>query len=247
MLKTKDSPSPSKMLTRKGARNNTGLSINYLPSKIDKRIIINVSGIKYETYYNTLKLLKHGRLADLNETNSDYDPIKNEYFFDRHPSAFLSILTFYRTGKLHLPADLCANAFRDELDFWGIDVKYFTPCCWARYSTQNDADSTLYKILKKDNLEKGLNLIIFILIIFYEKFYLIYTEKNETEEKSDFEDSSSIEASPYKLRKKSSLLRRPNASRYTVCSLFLRKLKNRIWRFLNDRKSSLAAQVINLI
>ena len=153
MLTFKDSP--SKTLGKKGARHDTGLTINYLPSKVDKRVIINVSGIRYETYFNTLKLLPNSRLANLNESNADYDPIKKEYFFDRHPGAFLSILTFFRTGKLHVPADLCANAFSDELSFWEIDERFFAPCCWSKYSTNKDVDSILKKILEKDQLEKG--------------------------------------------------------------------------------------------
>jgi len=32
------------------------------------------------------------------------------------------ILNYYRTGKLHYPADVCGPLFEEELDFWGLDA-----------------------------------------------------------------------------------------------------------------------------
>ena len=116
----------------------------------NKRITINVGGIRYETYTKTLKLIPESRLANLSETNSSYDPIRKEYFFDRHPGAFVAILNLFRTGKLHVPTDMCANLFSEELNFWGISDLCFEPCCWSLYSTQRDVDSTLRNILLKD-------------------------------------------------------------------------------------------------
>ena len=68
-------------------------------SNPNKIIQINVGGTIFQTYRHTLSLINDSRLALLSESNSYYDSIRNEYFFDRDPVSFLAILNYYRTGK----------------------------------------------------------------------------------------------------------------------------------------------------
>jgi len=91
-------------------------------SDAENRVILNVGGIRHEAYKATLKKIPATRLSRLTEALANYDPILNEYFFDRHPGVFAQILNYYRTGKLHYPTDVCGPLFEEELEFWGLDA-----------------------------------------------------------------------------------------------------------------------------
>ena len=62
----------------------------------ENRIILNVGGIRFETYKATLKKIPATRLSRLTEALANYDPVLNEYFFDRHPGVFSQVLNYYR-------------------------------------------------------------------------------------------------------------------------------------------------------
>lgn len=109
----------------------------------ENRIILNVGGIRYETYKATLKKIPATRLSRLTEALANYDPVLNEYFFDRHPGVFAQVLNYYRTGKLHYPTDVCGPLFEEELEFWGLDSNQVEPCCWSTYSVHRDTQVRL--------------------------------------------------------------------------------------------------------
>lgn len=114
--------------------------------------MINVGGVRYETYKSTLKNIPDTRLSWLTETttnNPDFDPETEEYFFDRHPGVFCMILNYYRTGSLHVPTDVCGPLFEDELNFWGLDEKQIESCCWSNYRSHREAQKTVAEL---DNL-----------------------------------------------------------------------------------------------
>lgn len=67
----------------------------------DEKLSINISGRKFETWRNTLEKFPETLLGS-NEKEFFYDEETGEYFFDRDPDIFRHILTFYRTGKLHV-------------------------------------------------------------------------------------------------------------------------------------------------
>lgn len=116
----------------------------------ENRIILNVGGIRYETYKATLKKIPATRLSRLTEALANYDPVLNEFFFDRHPGVFAQILNYYRTGKLHYPTNVCGPLFEEELEFWGLDSNQVEPCCWSTYSVHRDTQATLAILDKLD-------------------------------------------------------------------------------------------------
>uniref|UniRef100_A0A2K5DL85 BTB domain-containing protein n=1 Tax=Aotus nancymaae TaxID=37293 RepID=A0A2K5DL85_AOTNA len=66
-----------------------------------------------------------------------------EFFFDRHPGILVYVLNYYRTGKLHCPADVCGPLFEEELTFWGFDETDVEPCSWITYQQHRDAEEAL--------------------------------------------------------------------------------------------------------
>jgi potassium voltage-gated channel Shaw-related subfamily C member 1 len=122
-----------------------------------KRVTINIGGVRYETYEKTLKLIKSTRLEELNK-NADYtyDPIRNEYFFDRDPHSFLAILNYYRFGQLHVPISTCGHLFSEELNYWGICDTNIQPCCWTNYINQKECANFIDYLDDQDELENKL-------------------------------------------------------------------------------------------
>ncbi|CAJ0960683.1 unnamed protein product, partial [Mesorhabditis belari] len=114
------------------------------------RIILNVGGVRHETYKHTLKKIPATRLSRLTTSLANYDPVLNEYFFDRHPGVFAQVLNYYRTGKLHYPLDVCGPLFEEELKYWGLDSSDCEPCCWMTLSATRDTQEVLQTLDKLD-------------------------------------------------------------------------------------------------
>uniref|UniRef100_A0A915KKQ8 BTB domain-containing protein n=1 Tax=Romanomermis culicivorax TaxID=13658 RepID=A0A915KKQ8_ROMCU len=147
----KQSPPPRKM-PRPNLKQTSTAALNVGQSVLHQsgnrmdseyRVILNVGGVRHETYKHTLKKIPATRLSKLTTSLANYDPILNEYFFDRHPGVFAQILNYYRSGRLHYPLDVCGPLFEEELKFWGIDTSEVEPCCWMTYTQYKDTKDVL--------------------------------------------------------------------------------------------------------
>ncbi|PKC05334.1 hypothetical protein RhiirA5_361454 [Rhizophagus irregularis] len=86
-------------------------------SLIEDRIILNVGGIKYETFISTLTAYPDTLLGIMfSERNKDmvHSTNGNEYFFDRDGYLFRYVLQYYRTGKVHWPEFLSSNQMENN-------------------------------------------------------------------------------------------------------------------------------------
>ncbi|XP_050974108.1 potassium voltage-gated channel subfamily D member 3 isoform X2 [Labeo rohita] len=98
----------------------------------DELIILNVSGRRFQTWRNTLDRYPDTLLGS-SEKEFFFNEETREYFFDRDPDVFRSILNFYRTGKLHYPRYECISAYDEELAFFGIIPEIISDCCYEEY------------------------------------------------------------------------------------------------------------------
>uniref|UniRef100_A0A4W4FZG1 BTB domain-containing protein n=1 Tax=Electrophorus electricus TaxID=8005 RepID=A0A4W4FZG1_ELEEL len=87
----------------------------------DQRVVINVSGMMYETTLKTLNQFPDSLLGDPKRRIDYFDPMKNEYFFDRNRPSFDGILYFYQSGgKIRRPANVPLDVFADDIVFYRL-------------------------------------------------------------------------------------------------------------------------------
>ncbi|KAM7367775.1 hypothetical protein PAMP_014052 [Pampus punctatissimus] len=104
----------------------------------EDQVHLNVGGVRHEVDPDTLLRFPHTRLARLLGCQSeaailelcdDYSAAEREYYFDRNPRVFLCVLNFYHTGRIHIIEELCVFSFSQEIEYWGIQELYLSPCC----------------------------------------------------------------------------------------------------------------------
>uniref|UniRef100_A0AAQ4PWX9 Potassium voltage-gated channel, subfamily G, member 2 n=1 Tax=Gasterosteus aculeatus aculeatus TaxID=481459 RepID=A0AAQ4PWX9_GASAC len=130
----------------------------------DGAAIINVGGIKYRIPWSTLEefpLTRLGKLsgcsseAEIMDLCDDYDGSRNEYFFDRSPSAFRTIVSFLAAGKLRLLREMCALSFQEELLYWGVEENSLDWCCLRKLRLRQEEYKELQRLEEEEEAQAG--------------------------------------------------------------------------------------------
>ena len=86
-----------------------------------ERVVINVSGLRYETHLKTLDQFPETLLGNPERRNEHFDPVRNEFFFDRNRPSFDAILYYYQSGgRLRRPVNVPLDIFMDEIKFYEL-------------------------------------------------------------------------------------------------------------------------------
>ncbi|XP_058481102.1 potassium voltage-gated channel subfamily A member 1 [Solea solea] len=87
----------------------------------NERVLINIAGLRYETQLGTLNQFPDTLLGDPAKRIKYFDPLRNEYFFDRNRPSFDGILYFYQSGgKIRRPVNVSIDVFADEIRFYQL-------------------------------------------------------------------------------------------------------------------------------
>ena len=87
----------------------------------DEKVVINISGLMFETQLSTLNKFPDTVLGNPMKRVNFFDPMKNEYFFDRNRPSFDGILYFYQSGgRIRRPANVPLDVFASEIVFYEL-------------------------------------------------------------------------------------------------------------------------------
>lgn len=87
-----------------------------------ERVVINISGLRFETQLKTLSRFPNTLLGDPRKRMRFFDPLRNEYFFDRNRPSFDAILYYYQSGgRLRRPVSVPVDIFLEEIKFYELE------------------------------------------------------------------------------------------------------------------------------
>lgn len=100
---------------------NEDLFERYCIEEKDEKVVINVSGLMFETQLSTLNKFPETLLGDPMKRITYFDPMRNEYFFDRNRPSFDGILYYYQSGgRIRRPANVPLDVFANEIVFYEL-------------------------------------------------------------------------------------------------------------------------------
>ena len=92
------------------------ITIDFLPG-----FFLQVGGLRYETQIRTLNQFPDTLLGDPSRRVRYFDPVRNEYYFDRHRNCFEAIIYYYQSGgRLRRPVNVPLDVFSEEIQFYEL-------------------------------------------------------------------------------------------------------------------------------
>ena len=77
--------------------------------------------MRFETQLRTLNQFPDTLLGDPPRRIRYFDPLRNEYFFDRNRPSFDAILYYYQSGgRLRRPVNVPLDVFSEEIKFYEL-------------------------------------------------------------------------------------------------------------------------------
>ena len=138
---------------------NTNSVIHMNTNRIFRdKCILNIRGIEFTVKQDLLikyPTTRLGKLVNLKSTQEilnlcdDYDIDRNEYYFNRDPFLFNTILNYFTTNKLHIGQNDCVCQIRDELEYWQIDEGLIELCCRRLFDEQIHSIDLFKKHIKE--------------------------------------------------------------------------------------------------
>uniref|UniRef100_A0A8C5TB20 BTB domain-containing protein n=1 Tax=Malurus cyaneus samueli TaxID=2593467 RepID=A0A8C5TB20_9PASS len=97
------------------------VSVRCPSPRVSERLVINISGLRFETQLRTLSIFPDTLLGDPSRRVRYFDPLRNEYFFDRNRPSFDAILYYYQSGgRLRRPVHVPLDIFLEEIRFYQL-------------------------------------------------------------------------------------------------------------------------------
>lgn len=96
-------------------------------------LLTQVSGLRFETQLRTLNQFPDTLLGDPARRIRYFDPLRNEYFFDRNRPSFDAILYYYQSGgRLRRPVNVPLDVFSEEIKFYELGELATNKFRWVR-------------------------------------------------------------------------------------------------------------------
>ena len=97
-------------------------------SSSNDRIVINISGGRFETRLTTLERFPETLLGNRKLREKYFDYLRNEFYFERHRESFEWILYYYQSNGKYLsrPANVCSDVFLNEIIFFRLGMRIYS-------------------------------------------------------------------------------------------------------------------------